>query len=96
MARDARPLEGAFAGWTQHGGGAQYSVHGEIDGHEVVLYYDIAGSAIGKARNSACSGRPWTVQVDRRLLRDYGQRKRIFGSKETARAAAEKQLREAN
>ncbi|ARK07513.1 hypothetical protein LAV_00138 [Sphingobium phage Lacusarx] len=81
--------------WTKLGGGSRYYVKGLIEGKEVILYYDIAGAATGKARSTASSKRPWTVAVAGKHLRDYAGKVRIFGSEETARAAAAKVIKEA-
>lgn len=88
--REPRPLTGAFTGWTQHGGGASYYV--TRDDQQITLYYDIAGAAYGISRQSAQSSRPWSATANKKTLRDKAGRVRIFGSKEAARAAAEKAM----
>lgn len=83
-------LTGSWEGWEKHGGGARYWIIGPGDREKRIgLYYDIAGSAIGLARNSASSSRPWSAQIGREMLRGPSGRVRYFGPKESARRAAE-------
>lgn len=79
-----------FTGWEKHGGGGRYYLISPDK--NIMLHYDIAGSAIGIARNWARSSRPWTAQIDRKALKDKRGVVRTFGSKETAFAAAEKEM----
>lgn len=84
------PLTGEWEGWTQYGGGGQYTIFNADK--SIMLSYDIAGSAIGMARNSTAVSRPWQVQVNRTALRDAAGKPRCFGSRQSARKAAEKEV----
>lgn len=91
VGRRIENLSGKWEGWTKHGGGSAYYITGP-DG--IVLYYDITGTGYyGTLGQNNVSERPWTVQINRKSLRTSNDRSRVFGSKESARKAAENFLK---